>query len=254
VILAGKGRHLTERGDYPLTAGDVFLIRGEMAHGYADTEAMTLINIFFDPRRLRLPTHALAEVPGYQALFRVEPHLRHMRPLPPHLHLPPDDLARAAAIIAELSAELDEQKPGYRFAALADLMRLLVFLSRRYFRSPRAERPTLKPISELLSYIEAHYAERITLRDLRQRAGMSNATLNRAFHAVMGCSPVEHIIRVRLSRAAELLRQPGLRITEAAFACGFSDANYFTRQFRRRMGLSPRAWRRLAQSPSRRPA
>lgn len=250
VILAGRGRHLTERGDYPITAGDVFLIRGEMAHGYADTKGMTLVNIFFDPRRLRLPIQAMAEVPGYQALFRVEPRLRHVRRIPPRLHLPPHDLARAAAMIAELSSELEKRNPGYRFATMAELMRLLLFLARRYFRSGGSERQPLQPISELLSYIEAHYPDRITLADLCRRAGMSNATLNRAFHAIMGCPPLEHVIRVRLAHAAELLRQPSIRITEAAFECGFSDANYFARQFRCRMGMSPRAWRQLHQSSS----
>jgi AraC-like DNA-binding protein len=98
-------------------------------------------------------------------------------------------------------------------------------------------------MSEVLSYIEEHYREPVRMKTLTRLAGMSESTLARAFHKVMGCSPIDHVIRVRIGHAAELLRRSDMRITEAAFECGFTDSNYFARQFRKVMGVSPRQHR-----------
>lgn len=243
VILGGHGRHVTEGRSYPIQAGDVFLIRGDMAHGYADTDRMALVNILFDPRRLRLPMAGLADVPGYHALFRVEPGMRQASRFRHRLQLPPDALTEAAELIARLEHELKRKAPGYRFAAVTHLMSLIGFLARRYFKTPRADKRPLRKMSEVLSFIEAHYPEPIRMSRLTRLAGMSESTLTRAFHTVLGCSPIEHVIRVRIARAAELLRRSGARVTDAAFECGFADSNYFARQFRRVMGVSPREYR-----------
>ncbi len=243
VILGGHGRHVTETRNYPIQAGDVFLVRGEMAHGYADTDRMALVNILFDPRRLRLPLAGLADVPGYHALFQVEPRMRQADRFRHRLRLPPGELAEAAELIAHLRSELERQAPGYRFAAVTHLMSLLGFLARRYFRTPHVDARPLRKMSEVLSFIEEHYAEPIRMARLTRLAGMSESTLTRAFHKVMGCSPIDHVIRVRVGRAAEQLRRPGMRVTEAAFENGFTDSNYFARQFRKVMGVSPREYR-----------
>ena len=73
---------------------------------------------------------------------------------------------------------------------------------------------------------------------------MSQRSFMRAFQAAMGSSPVAHLIRLRLNRAATLLRHNDESITDIAFRVGFSDSNYFTRQFRNVMGVSPREYQR----------
>jgi len=246
VILAGRGRHVTEQEVYPIEAGDVFLVRGEMAHGYADTRAMTLINILFDPRRLKLPLSTLDDLPGYHVLFRVEPRLRERGRFRSRLRLDAADLAEAGNLIARLQDELNARRPGYRFMAATHLMALIGFLSRCY---SQAQHPDVKPLmrfGEVLSYVEEHCAERLTVAGLARRAHMSESTLTRLFHRVTGHPPLEHVIRVRIARARELLQRPDLRITEVAFECGFNDSNYFSRQFKAIAGMPPRLYRRFA--------
>lgn len=243
VILAGRGRHITDREEYTLEAGDVFLLRGHMAHGYADTEHMTLVNILFDPDRLALPMPLLRDLPGYHALFRIEPRLRTYDRLRSRLRLNGEDLAEVAGIIARLQHELTRKAPGYRFQACAHLMHLIGFVSRCYSHPDRnTERPFLR-LGEVLSYIELHYRDPITVAQLTRLAHMSESSLMRQFQRVLSRSPIEHVIRVRILKAAEHLQRGDVRVTEAAFACGFTDSNYFSRQFRRVMGTSPREYR-----------
>ena len=56
----------------------------------------------------------------------------------------------------------------------------------------------------------------------------------------MQTSPVEQLLRIRLNAAAEMLAVKGCSVAETAYACGFNDSNYFSLQFRRLFGLSPR--------------
>ena len=64
VVLGGSGRHLTSEGNYRLGAGDVFLIKGPLAHGYEDTQRLMIVNILFLPKKLGLPMDDLARLPG----------------------------------------------------------------------------------------------------------------------------------------------------------------------------------------------
>ncbi len=259
VILAGHGRHITESKASPLEAGDVFLIRGNMRHGYGAMDGTTLVNILFDPKRLKLPMALLRDLPGYHALFRLDPQVKEHKRIRSRLRLSEEELAEAAGMIVRLQREMERRKPGYRFLACAHLMSLIGFLSRCYAHARRsADRPLLR-IGEVLSHIEQHYGGAITVRHLTRVAHMSESTLTRTFRRVLGRSPIEHVIRVRIQRAAEMLQQGDVRVTEAAFKCGFSDSNYFSRQFRKVMRTSPRvyrarhrdpAWRALARRPA----
>lgn len=251
----GTGRHVTEYGNYEIAGGDVFLVRGAMAHGYSGSEQLSLINILFEPRILRLPMEYLDDEPGFQALFRVEPRLRRQSQFRYRLRLPADTLGEAAAMVARMEHILRRKLSGYRFEACACLMHLIVFLSRCYFRTPasNATGETLQKFSEVLSYIDRHYAEQITIGRLSQVAGMSASTLTRTFHRIMGRSPLDHVIRIRIGRARELLQGTDTRITEVAFACGFDDSNYFSRQFRKLTGMNPRTYRKRLPAAATRP-
>lgn len=243
VILAGLGRHFTELEDYSIEAGDVFLIHGDLAHGYADSHEMTLVNILFEPRRLRLPLSDLEDLPGYHVLFSVEPRLRTHERFRSRLRLSPPELAEAGTLIVRLQDELAKGAPGHRFMACAHLMELIGFLSRCYSRAEHPEAKSLMHFGEVMSHIERRFAERLTVRQLAGMAHMSESSLTRMFRRVTGRSPMDHVIRVRMARAAELLARGDVRITEAAFQCGFNDSNYFSRQFRKVMGVTPREYR-----------
>ncbi len=244
VIFSGQGKHLTAVEDYPIQAGDVFLIHGEMGHGYADTRELGLFNILFDPRRLRLPLTELRDVPGYQVLFLVEPNLRERGRFRGRLRLPPRELAEAVALIAQLQEELDKAPPGYRFLARAHLMNLIGFLSRRYSQSRHPDVQPLMRLGEVLSFIERQAVKSsLSVKQLAEMAHMSESSLTRVFRKLTGHSPLDYVIRVRLARASEMI-QRGERITEAAFQCGFNDSNYFSRQFKRMTGQTPREFQR----------
>ena len=245
VLMGGAGTHITDRGDYALRAGDVFLVRGTMAHGYTDTQYMKLINILFQPQKLGLPLQHLNDLPGYHALFRIEPKMRAADRFRQRLTLSDAQLTIAARHIAMLEAELQGRKPGYRFSACLHLMNLLAFLSHCYDGTRHPKQRQLMRLGEVLSFMESQLENKMSVAELADMAGMSESTLTRRFRDVLGRSPVEHLMRLRIDRARELLQNPDLNITEVALACGFTDSNYFSRCFKATTGYSPKGFREL---------
>ena len=68
------------------------------------------------------------------------------------------------------------------------------------------------------------------------------------FKNAAGCSPIQYLIKLRISRAEELLTDTTIPIGEIAGKCGFSDSNYFCKTFHRHTGMSPRQFRQKNMS------
>ena len=73
---------------------------------------------------------------------------------------------------------------------------------------------------------------------------MAPSTLLPVFKKVTGFSPIDYLLQVRLSKAAELLLKTELPVSEIAQKCGFHDSNYFSRQFRKRYAAAPKNYRK----------
>lgn len=244
LILGGRGIHLTGRERYPISKGDAFVIDETRAHGYSDVEDLNLINILFDRARLRIPVLDAREMPGFHVLFTLEPQYRKAHRFMSRLRLSMEDLAVAEAIADRLEAECRSDRRGRIFAATAIFMELVTHLSRCYSEAQSRSAYSLLRLGETISYMERHYAERISLDDLCRVAHMSRNTLSSHFRRAIGYSPVRYLIRLRISKGAELLREGVLNVTEVARSVGMDDSNYFARQFRSVMGISPREFRR----------
>lgn len=84
----------------------------------------------------------------------------------------------------------------------------------------------------------------LALPYLARRTGVSPSHLVRVFKAHLRTSPMRYLTDMRVRQARDLLARSSLSIKEIAFMLGFRDQLYFSRVFRRRLGLSPRAFRR----------
>ena len=112
-----------------------------------------------------------------------------------------------------------------------------------YADNPRKDNLTLLRIADALSFLETHTDRPVGTRELMEITNMSSSTLNRHFREATGLSPIEFHIHRRIEQACRLIRSSNLSMAEISEATGFSDANYFSRQFRKVMGISPREYR-----------
>ena len=243
IILRGTAIHVVDKQSFPVKSGDVFVVSGKHQHQYQDLNGLALANILFDSRALTMSQWDIRALPGFHALFSLEPALRTQHKLSNRLHLSERQLQYATEIVYDLQHETQTRQPGYRVMAKGRFMQLAVFLSRCCSEKPNEDSLALLRLGNAIVHIETHYAENITLEDLAKKANLSKRQFQRIFQECIGCSPINHLMRIRIQQACELLRHSDRTITEIAFDCGFQDSNYFSRQFRKINGQTPSQYR-----------
>lgn len=244
IITSGRGVHITGKESYPLNTGDAFVIGGSRQHDYHSMERLCLVNILFQPEKLNLRTYDLRTLPGYHALFTLEPAWRQRHQFQGRLRLTPPELGVVMAFVDKLDEELRTRSGGFKFMATASFMQIVGYLSRCFAKAKNPDSRALLRIGEAISHLEANYREPIDLDQLAAIAHMSKRNFMRSFQAAMGGSPIAHLIQLRVNQAASLLRRTEHSVTEIAFQVGFSDSNYFARQFRTLLGVTPSRYRR----------
>jgi AraC-like DNA-binding protein/ligand-binding sensor protein len=109
-------------------------------------------------------------------------------------------------------------------------------MARRSGRSPLVERAR--------AFIDGHLAEPIRLGDVARAVNSSPYHLSRTFRRATGMTFMQYLTRGRIERACGLLLDPGRRVAEVAFSCGFQSLSQFNRAFRGVIGQTPTAFRR----------
>lgn len=214
----------------------------------------------FGRRRLLPPGTVFAALP--HELHAVEPAA--MRGARVHsLYVESDLLARLVPD-ADLSLLL-ATPPAHRVRADARLASRLIGAIRS-FVAPEAEGPgpdDLVPLGQLLGrllvgpggvqaperdalarvreLVMARFAERITLDDMADAAGLSRFHLSRTFRDAYGLPPHAYLTQVRLAEVRRRLVR-GESASQAAYACGFADQSHMSRQFKRIFGIRPGAF------------
>ncbi len=100
-------------------------------------------------------------------------------------------------------------------------------------------------VNRLISYIECHLDTAIRARDLSGLIGISVSHFFRGFKNSVGVPPFRYITVRRVARAQDLIRTTPEPLSSVAIACGLCDQAHLCRLFRRIVGQSPSAWRRV---------
>lgn len=98
-------------------------------------------------------------------------------------------------------------------------------------------------IKQARSYMYKHFRNRIAVVDIAKAIGLSEAYLSHLYKKETGESLIDYLTHIRLEEAKQLLLKTDLRTYEIAEQIGFSEANYFSKQFKRYVGVSPLEYR-----------
>lgn len=96
------------------------------------------------------------------------------------------------------------------------------------------------------SYVDANLTASLSLKDLADETGLSQHHFARQFKESTTVSPYTFVLERRLAWAKKALVACKLSLAEIAVACGFSDQAHFTKQFKKRLGITPARYRRVA--------
>ena len=244
VITRGTIEYYVENEHYTLTAGQGILKNANvlhMAEPAKNTPDAEMFSIIMDPEFI-----APARSVIYQKYIAPHMGVQGLRCLP-LLHTIPwqrqilDDLRKAYA--------LSLTKTGFYELHIHILMcRVWQAIAEHAEELPRhdltaAERTNQIRIKQMIAFIQEHFRDKLTLDQIAGAASISRNTCLNCFRTVLGLSPIEFLSNQRIEHALHLLLSTDLTVVEVAEACGFGDASYFGKAFRKKTGLSPTQYR-----------
>ena len=129
---------------------------------------------------------------------------------------------------------------GYNTKCKAELYQILYIMQQEYF-SDYLSRDKLEIIKPAVAYIHHAYTNKlISIAELAKMCGISPEYFRRIFRAYYGISPLKYINNLKISRAKELIKSGMYSVTEAALQSGYTDMSYFSREFKKETGISPK--------------
>lgn len=242
-IWLGGRQSRIEAGDiYVIAPGEVIRV-GDDASGFTKAEGW---GAFF-------PAEALEpESPGSFLSWRSHPLLfpfvRGTAGGAQHLKVPDEDRTEWSERFAALDLELSQRKDGYREAVLAHLTLLLVEVGRLAADSVGDLRLKDEPLlNQVFGFIEEHYRERISLKDVAWAVNLSPGHLTTVIRRKTGRTVQEWIAERRMAEARRLLVTTDLAVEEVGRLVGYGGPGYFVKSFKRVHGTTPLGWRRAGR-------
>src|SRR3712207_5171709 len=108
---------------------------------------------------------------------------------------------------------------------------------------PSTVRHRTSLFEDAAAIVHEEYASELSLDDIARRVASSRRQLQRAYAEIGDTTFREHLTRVRMDRAAEMLASRGLTVREVAYRVGYRQPAQFAKAFRRHHGVSPSDYR-----------
>lgn len=244
VVREGNASHGFGGAKNRIGPGDVFLILPGETHYYAEARKLGIYNILFSRHffaQLLAEFQGAAEIEAYLGLPNAS------SPKPRSLEIRHFDqrlLFQITELLDEILLEEKENRSGARLMVLGNALKLLTLICRHAKKNAAVQSgDAAGKIHGMVRELDRSFAEEWSLRSMAEASGFSIGGFRQQFRRIIGEPPVAWLLSLRLEKAAHLLRSSTLPVADVAERCGFHDSNYFSRQFHRKFGCSPRRFR-----------
>ena len=226
-ILSGNGTQVIDGELCNVQAGDVLIHNGGVLHDESLMLYSKLKAWCIAVKNLKLPSRPVNELVP-----------KNFRP-----RIPCQAVADQLAQLYPLVHHYAQQKDGYQIAN--SLARAVVIIVYRIICSTvlTTNKGKIFIVERVRNYIEEHYTEELTLAELNGLVRANEYYLSHVFKKATGYSPQQYILRRRIGKAQCLLIYTSLPLTEISARVGYEDSNYFSRAFKKIIGMSPRLYR-----------
>lgn len=256
LVLKGKGVHYFEGNHFQIERGDLFVIPPGFRHGYVMTEELDVYHMLIGRRFLLRHAAELEALPGFRMLLTVEPVFRREMNFRYFLRLDDEKLGRLMPELERLCDPYYADCPeapaivgGLALFCIAEICRLY---REQYTLDPALlSGGAFASVTRCIELVEERYAEKLTIDDFTRAASVSKSTLFRIFSRVTGSTPAGYLNGYRIGKARELLAVTDTDISEIVALTGFYDSAHFDHVFRRHVGMTPFAYRKLIRGEGR---
>jgi AraC family L-rhamnose operon transcriptional activator RhaR/AraC family L-rhamnose operon regulatory protein RhaS len=236
-VFSGRGTCSVGKAKYEIQGGDAVIIPPGQIHGFKNIRNIILADIQVKTDFFKANHFGISQMPEFRELFDLEPSKRGI-----HIKLGLPVFFELRSQIESLIRELSQKLPGYEAATGSLLIQLLLILMRNGGKNQDDGR-VKADILNLLIFVRENYRKPLSVKDLTKYSGFSESRVLRIFKQYTGFSPSVYLNRLRITDVAEELISSARSITDIALDAGFNDSNYFSRCFKKYMGVSPREYR-----------
>lgn len=252
-VIKGNGTHQVGNNQYEVISGDIFVINNYQPHRYVRSDNLEIQYIIIGTKMMKKVLKQIGNIPGFYEFFYVEPIFREETKFSHHLHMEHDIAHEIEKILEKINNELNVKEYGYKTMIDSLITEFFVDVSRLYHGFCQEHINTdemdskKKVVSEVISFIEHHYEQNITLSDLARCGCLQSEYLCRVFKKMTGMSMFTYLTHLRIKKASELLTHTSDSITSICFKVGFHDLSHFIRTFGKLTGMSPSAFRKKSK-------
>ncbi len=244
MVWQGRGIHRLHAPDGSVLAnavikGDIFTVQPGEVHSYAQCRNYRIYNLCVSPKFLAERRKMLSSLEFFDSFLRLDRPFRLNQ-----LHLPPIGFGDAETRLSRLRAVLHSTRPSRSAAVEVALMDFLLTVfdggvKLWTFSRTEIDEPLFRSIAEL----EARPEQKFELPSAARDAGMSLSGYAHKFKRLVGMSPRDYSLLLRLDKARRMLENTRLSCEEIAQRTGVYDANYLVRAFKKRFGITPLRYR-----------
>lgn len=245
-VISGSGVHAMAGLRAPMSRGDFFFIGIGQSHAFSARPEMRLVNVLLQPQFLGDELLHAENAADFLNLSLFEEFAGALDHTVPHISFAGGEMHDTEALLTAMARESALRQMGYR-AALKGYMEVL--LTRIFRRMQAVEEPgflrhipRLPP--EILRYIEANYAEPLTLTELARKSFYTPSYFSTVFREACGRTLTEYIHEKRMQEAVRLLKTTDESVEEIALRVGCRDRKRFYQAFREYTGATPGQLRR----------
>lgn len=144
--------------------------------------------------------------------------------------------------LLEMTNEYNTRKRYYTGKIRGNFSALMFDIARNLSAAGSADEASGSKVDLVIRYIQEHYSSPITNHEIGQHFNFHPIYINRLMVKHTGTALHQYIINYRISVALNLLQTTNKSVTEIAYSVGFRDINYFSRYFKKLVGLSPKKY------------
>lgn len=170
---------------------------------------------------------------------------------PPVLPLKDNDQLLMEALLHKMKNELMNKRAQFLACIQGLLLEMIVYALRqmeeRAGSAAKRDAACHKKVTEIIRYLNQHYAEPLSLPLLAEHFQMNLYYLSRLFKKTTGFSLTEYISAIRIKEAQRLLSETPFKVTDIAYNVGFQNIAHFGKVFKAATGYTPRQFRSFRQ-------
>lgn len=247
IIIKGSAQYTVNGASHLVKAGSGIYIAPESIHSSTVLELGTMgYNIIVHPKLLTDLLHSINCDQYASPLLNREPDAFVLKPTS----------KESSRILQQLNAFYNSNAgDAYELQVMEGLLKiwrnLLALFHKTVLKSPMnnsAQQLREHRLRTMMDFIHLHYSEDLSVQTIAGSANISKSECFRCFSDLSKTTPTDYLNRIRMMQAGQLLLTTNDSISDICFSVGFNSTSYFSKEFKKMYGVSPKEYRQEVNS------